>query len=177
MSVSDPGTATIFTQDVVLCLLKASTICCMPVVSGGVCEVQNRTCDVPALHPGRGAADWPPPPPQAQTTTTSEISEAFKPRPRSNVIAFSSVRNDGGPCAFFPVGCSPDRGESAPAQGPQLLHRIRPRRAKQQTNIADMTCQGQPSHEIGHVPGHPPDSRIGSALDVLRCLRTSSTQS
>src|SRR4029077_4677146 len=103
MSVSDPGTATIFTHDVVLCLLKASTMCCMPVVSGGVCEVQNKTCDGPALQPGTGPADWPPPPPQAQTNPTSEISEAFRPPPGSNVIARSSVRNDRGPRAFFPV--------------------------------------------------------------------------
>src|SRR6202521_4743587 len=91
MSVSDPGTATIFTHDVVLCLLKASTMCFMLSVSGGVCEVQNRTCDVPELQPGSGAADWPPPLLHAVATITREISEVLSPRPGSSVMAFSSV--------------------------------------------------------------------------------------
>src|ERR1700681_5090904 len=90
MSVSDPGPATIFTHEVVLCLLKASTMCFMLSVSGGVCEVQNRTCVVPELHPASGAADWPPVL-QAVAKITRETSEALRPRPGSNVIAFSSV--------------------------------------------------------------------------------------
>src|SRR4029077_2202422 len=78
-------------------------------------DVQNKTCDVPALQPGSGAADWPPPP-QAQTNTTSEISEALRPRPGSNVIAFSSVAMTVDPAPSSRLRCSPDRGESAPAR-------------------------------------------------------------
>jgi hypothetical protein len=115
MSVSDPGTATIFTHDVVLCLLKASTMCFMESVSGGVCEVQKRTCDVPALHPACGGADVPPPPPQAVATIAKEISEAFTPRRGSNVMAFSSVAMTGNPAPSSRWGRSLDRGESAPA--------------------------------------------------------------
>src|ERR1700716_1646589 len=117
MSVSDPGTATIFTHDVVLCLLKASTMCFMLSVSGGTCEVQNRTCVVPELHPGSGAADWPPPLLQALATITREISEALSPRPRSNVIAFSSVARPSTP-RLLPGRPSRVRGESAPVRGP-----------------------------------------------------------
>ena len=90
MSVSDPGTATILTHDVVLCLLKAATMCAMLSVSGGVCEVQKRTCVVPELQPASGGADDVPPPPQAPTTISRVISEALTPRAGSNVMAFSS---------------------------------------------------------------------------------------
>ena len=62
MSVSEPGTATIFTQVVLLCLLKASTMFFSLSVSGGVCDVQKRAIFVPELHPASGGADDVPPP-------------------------------------------------------------------------------------------------------------------
>src|SRR2546427_11988998 len=97
MSVSDPGTATIFTHDVVLCLLTASTVCFMLSGWGGVGGVQKRPCVVPALPPACGAAVGPPPLLQAVATIAREISEAFTPRRGSNVIAFSSVAMTGNP--------------------------------------------------------------------------------
>src|SRR4029077_8437934 len=118
MSVSEPGTATIFTHDVVLCLLKASTMCFMLSVSGGVCEVQNRTCDVPALHPACGGAGGAPPQLQAVATIARETSEAFTPRRGSNVIAFSSVAVTGNPApssrwAVFRTGARVRRRRAA----------------------------------------------------------------
>src|SRR5437879_12825830 len=122
MSVSDPGTATIFTHDVVLCLVKASNMCFMLSVSGGVCEVQKRTCVVPALHPACGAADWPPPQLLAVATIAREISEAFTPRRGSNVIAFSSVAMTVTP-RLLPGGPLTGPGRECAGVGPLLLHR------------------------------------------------------
>src|ERR1700756_4612908 len=101
-------------------------MCCMLVVSGGVCEVQKRTCVVPELHPGCGGAeDEPPPPPQAATTVMSERSTARNPRPGITAMAF--LRHVHVPRAFFPVGrFSHDRGESAPAWGPLATPRTPP---------------------------------------------------
>jgi hypothetical protein len=97
--------------------LKAATMCAMLSVSGGVCEVQKRTCVVPELQPASGGADVPPPPPppQAAATIAKEISEAFTPRRGSNVMAFSSVAMTGNPAPSSRWGRFLDRGESAPA--------------------------------------------------------------
>src|SRR5438105_12024517 len=87
MSVSEPGTATIFTQVVLLCLLNADTMCCSLSVSGGVCDVQKRACLVPELHPARGGPELCPPEEHAAPTTRKAISEAVRPRPGSNDMA------------------------------------------------------------------------------------------
>src|SRR5207247_6472341 len=75
MSVSEPGTATIFTHVVVLCLLNASTMFFSLSVSGGVCDVQKRACLVPELHPGSGAPEVCPPGAHATPTTRKRSEE------------------------------------------------------------------------------------------------------
>src|ERR1700682_2993305 len=114
-------------------------MCFMLSVSGGVCEVQNRTCVVPELHPASGAADWSPVL-QAVAKITRETSEALSPRPGSNVIAFSSVAVTVDP-RLLPGRPSTSPGRERAGAGPPIAP---PQWATTQTNIVDMTCQDHP---------------------------------
>src|SRR2546427_2084655 len=108
MSVSEPGTATIFTQVVVLCLLNVSTMFFSLSVAGGGCDVQKRACLVPELHPGSGAPEVCPPGAHATPTTRKAISEAVTPRPGSNDMAVPPSNTWSR--AFFPsANCLPGR--------------------------------------------------------------------
>src|SRR6266851_1518144 len=122
MSVSEPGTWTIFTHVVLLCVLKASVMCFRLTESGGVCEVQNVARFVPELQPASGGAVEVLPPPHAASTTLMKTSEAFQPRLPSNDMAITSVIEAPRSPRLLPG--SPharNRGESAPTRGSQLL--------------------------------------------------------
>src|SRR5207247_9170670 len=140
MSVSEPGTATIFTHVVVLCLLNASTMFFSLSVSGGVCDVQKRACLVPELHPGSGAPEVCPPGAHATPTTRKAISEAVTPRPGSNDMAVPPSNTWSR--AFFPsANCLPGR-ERAGA--------------------------GPPDHSTSHFAGWPSDVNWGDGPSLSR---------
>ena len=91
MSVSEPGTCTIFTQPTLLCELYASTMRFRLSESGGVCEVQNVTRLVPDLQPARGGPAWLLVPVlQAVITRIPSIRALMLDR-GSNVMGLSSV--------------------------------------------------------------------------------------
>src|SRR6266851_5331303 len=117
MSVSEPGTWTIFTHVVLLCVLKASVMCFRLTESGGVCEVQNVARFVPELQPASGGAVEVLPPPHAASTMLMKTNEAFQPRLPSNDMAITSVIEAPRSPRLLPDSPLPETGARARRRG------------------------------------------------------------